>query len=138
MAQRATESMTVGAPPEVVYAVVTDVEHYADWVSDLKKVEVLERDAQGRPLEVEYRAAAYGRSTTYALRYDYAHAPEVLTWIQTRGDLTASLEGKYRFESTPEGTLVTYDLETSAEFFVDAVHAEYQGAVDNLKAELEG
>lgn len=111
MAQRATESMTVGAPPEVVYAVVTDVEHYADWVSDLKKVEVLERDAQGRPLEVEYRAAAFGRSTTYALRYDYSHAPEVLTWMQTHGDLTASLEGKYRFEPTPEGTLVTYDLE---------------------------
>lgn len=111
MAQRATESVVVGAPPDVVVAVVTDVEHYAEWVSDLKKVEVLERDAQGRPLEVEYRAAAFGRSTTYALRYDYSHSPEILSWYQTHGDLTASLKGQYRFESTPEGTKVTYDLE---------------------------
>jgi carbon monoxide dehydrogenase subunit G len=38
----------------------------------------------------------------------------------------------------PQSSIVSYDLETSAEFFVDAVHAEYQGAVDSLKAELEG
>jgi len=50
-----------------IYAVVTDFEHYADWVSDLKRIEVLTRDDQGRGLEVEFRAAAFGRSTTYTL-----------------------------------------------------------------------
>ncbi len=111
MAQRATETTIVNAPPEVVYGVVTDFEHYVDWVSDLKKIEVLERDAQGRPLEVEFRAAAFGRSTTYALHYDYSRAPEVLTWHQTSGDLTESLNGQYRFEPVAEGTRLTYDLE---------------------------
>jgi ribosome-associated toxin RatA of RatAB toxin-antitoxin module len=101
----------VNAPPEVVYRVVTDFEHYVDWVSDLKKIDVLERDAQGRPLEVEFRAAAFGRSTTYALHYDYSRAPDVLTWYQTSGDLTESLNGQYRFERIPEGTRLTYDLE---------------------------
>jgi ribosome-associated toxin RatA of RatAB toxin-antitoxin module len=109
--QRATESIAVSAPPEVVYRVVTDFEHYTDWVSDLKRIEVLERDATGRPLEVEFRAAAFGRSTTYALRYDYDRAPETLTWHQTSGDLTSSLDGEYRFEPQGEGTLLTYDLE---------------------------
>lgn len=111
MAQRATETTVVNAPPEVVYRVVTDFEHYVDWNSDLKKIDVLERDAQGRPLEVEFRAAAFGRSTTYALHYDYSRAPEVLTWHQTSGDLTESLNGQYRFEPDPEGTRLTYDLE---------------------------
>ncbi|HVB51071.1 MAG TPA: SRPBCC family protein [Acidimicrobiales bacterium] len=111
MTQRATESITVDAPPEVVYRVVTDFEHYADWVSDLKRIEVLERDALERPVEVEFRAAAFGRSTTYALHYDYARAPEILTWYQTRGDLTSTLIGQYRFEPTATGTLLTYDLE---------------------------
>jgi ribosome-associated toxin RatA of RatAB toxin-antitoxin module len=111
VAQRATETTVVNAPPEVVYRVVTDFEHYIDWVGDLKKIEVLERDAEGRPLEVEFRAAAFGRSTTYALRYDYSRAPEILTWHQTSGDLTESLNGQYRFEPIPEGTRVTYDLE---------------------------
>jgi len=109
--QRATESIAVNAPPGVVYEVVTDFEHYIDWVSDLKKIEVLERDARGRPLEVEFRAAAFGRSTTYALYYDYSRAPEVLTWHQTHGDLTSMLKGQYRFEASAGGTLLTYDLE---------------------------
>jgi len=109
--QRATESIVVNAPPEVVYRVVTDFEHYIDWVSDLKRIEVLERDATGRPLEIEFRAAAFGRSTTYALRYDYDRAPATLTWHQTSGDLTSSLEGEYRLEPHAAGTLLTYDLE---------------------------
>ena len=37
----------------------------------------------------------------------------------------------------PGSSRVTYDVDT-AEFLVDGVHAEYQGSVDNLKAELEG
>jgi ribosome-associated toxin RatA of RatAB toxin-antitoxin module len=103
--------MAVNAPPEVVYGVVTDFEHYTDWVSDLKKIDVLERDTLGRPLDVEFRAAAFGRSTTYALHYDYSRAPEVLTWFQTSGDLTSTLVGEYRFEPQGKGTLLTYDLE---------------------------
>jgi ribosome-associated toxin RatA of RatAB toxin-antitoxin module len=109
--QRATESTLVNAPPAVVYGVVTDFEHYMDWVSDLKRIDVLERDADGRPLEVEFRAAAFGRSTTYTLHYDYSRAPDVLAWHQSRGDLTSTLNGQYRFEPTPDGTLLTYDLE---------------------------
>ena len=111
MAQRATETIVVNAPPEVVYAVVTDFLDYAHWVSDLKDITILESDIAGRPLEVEFRAAAYGRSTTYALRYDYSRAPEQLNWSQTRGDITESLEGHYRFEPAGAGTKVTYDLE---------------------------
>lgn len=111
MTQRATESTLVNAPPLVVYGVVTDFEHYKDWVSDLKRIDVLERDADGRPLEVEFRAAAFGRSTTYTLHYDYSRAPDVLAWHQSRGDLTSTLNGQYRFEPAPGGTLLTYDLE---------------------------
>ena len=111
MTQRATESTVVHTSPDVVFRVVTDFERYAEWVEDLKRVDVVERDTLGRALEVEFRAAAFGRSTTYALRYDYDRAPEVLTWHQTHGDLTSTLSGQYRFEPVSEGTLLTYDLE---------------------------
>ena len=76
MRQRATESIVVNAPPQDVFSVVIDVERYGEWVSEVKSIEVIERDAVGRPLEVEFRAAAFGRSTTYALRYDYGRAPD--------------------------------------------------------------
>lgn len=113
MSQRATASIVVSATPAAVYEVVTDFERYAEWVRELKRVEVVERDSSGRALEVEFRAAAFGRSTTYALRYDYAHAPEALAWHQTRGDITEFLAGQYRFEPLGEGTRVTYDLEVA-------------------------
>ncbi len=101
----------MNASPTTVYGVVTDFANYAHWVSDLKRIEVLERDTDGRALEVEFRAAAFGRSTTYALRYDYSRAPEILSWHQTHGDLTETLQGQYRFERVGDATRVTYDLE---------------------------
>jgi ribosome-associated toxin RatA of RatAB toxin-antitoxin module len=101
----------VNASPETIYAVVTDFEHYADWVSDLKRIEVVTRDDQGRALEVEFRAAAFGRSTTYTLHYDYARAPSELNWRQIQGDLTETLNGRYLFEAIGDETKVTYDLE---------------------------
>jgi ribosome-associated toxin RatA of RatAB toxin-antitoxin module len=109
--QRATESITINASPETIYAVVTDFEHYADWVSDLKRIEVLTRDDQGRGLEVEFRAAAFGRSTTYTLRYEYDKAPGELSWRQVQGDLTEALNGRYCFVADGDDTKVTYDLE---------------------------
>ena len=111
MAQRATETITVDAPPQRVYDVVTDFEHYDAWVSDLKRIDVLTRDELGRALEVEFRAAAFGRSTTYTLHYDYSHAPQQLSWHQIKGDLTETLNGQYRFEADGDETRVTYDLE---------------------------
>ena len=111
MTPRATESITVNAAPETIYEVVTDFEHYADWVTDLKRIEVVTRDDQGRALEVEFRAAAFGRSTIYTLHYDYAKAPGELSWRQVQGDLTKTLNGRYRFESDGDETKVTYDLE---------------------------
>jgi len=108
---RATESITVNAAPATIYEVVTDFEHYADWVSDLKRIEIVSRDEQGRAVEVEFRAAAFGRSTTYTLHYDYAQAPTELSWRQIQGDLTETLNGRYRFEPDGDETKVTYDLE---------------------------
>lgn len=113
MVQRATQSIVVAAAPSVVYSVVADFDRYAEWVSDLKSIDVLEHDADGRALEVAFRAAAFGRSTHYRLRYDYSCAPESLSWHQTSGDVTAMLNGCYRFVPVDGGerTNVTYDLE---------------------------
>jgi ribosome-associated toxin RatA of RatAB toxin-antitoxin module len=108
--QRATESILINATPLRVYEVVTNFSAYLDWVSDLKAITVLEHDSDGRGLEVTYRAAAFGRSTTYTLRYDYSRAPQYVRWHQVEGDLTSELSGQYRFEERDGQTVVTYDL----------------------------
>jgi hypothetical protein len=94
--------------------VLTDFDGYPTWAADLKSADVVARDSEGRPLEVAFRVAAMGRSTSYTLRYDYGQAPRVLAWRQVRGDITRKLDGSY--ELAPAGgdsdrTLVTYHLE---------------------------
>jgi hypothetical protein len=49
---------------------------------------------------------------------------------QINGTLTITPEADDR-------SLVTYDVETN-DFLLEGTHAEYQGAIDHLKAELEG
>ena len=111
MGQRATETIVVAASPETVYAVAADFANYPSWVADLKSVAILETDGEGRPAVVEFRAAAFGRTSTYSLRYNYDLAPGVLSWSQHHGDLTTKLNGLYRFDAVADGTEVTYELD---------------------------
>ena len=112
MAEVATERMTVSATPERCFAVSSDLDAYPQWAADIKEVTVHDRDDQGRPQLVTFRAAAFGRSTSYTLAYDYSAAPNVLSWVQTRGDITSKLDGSYVFEPAANGgTEVTYHLE---------------------------
>ena len=113
MADQATEHMSVSASPERCFAVVADIERYAEWAADIKEIVVEERDDEGRPLLVTFRAAAFGRSTSYTLRYDFSEAPHILSWKLTKGDITSKLDGSYVFDPGEggSGTQVTYHLE---------------------------
>ena len=112
MAEQATERTTIGAPPDVVYATALDIERYPEWAQDIKEATVVERDDEGRPLRVRFRAAAMGHSARYVLAYDHADAPKRLAWILEQGDIVRKLDGEYVFEPSADGgTDVTYHLE---------------------------
>lgn len=112
MAEQATERMVVTASPDQCFAVSSDIDAYPGWAVDIKEVTVLERDELGRATSVTFRAAAFGRSTSYTLAYDYSEAPRVLSWVQTQGDITSKLDGRYEFDVLEDGrTQVTYHLE---------------------------
>jgi YD repeat-containing protein len=111
VAEQATEHVSVAAPPEKCFAVAADLEHYPEWAADIKEVTITERDAVGRPLSVNFRTAAFGRSTSYTLAYDYDEAPRILAWKLTKGDITSKLDGCYIFdEDESGGTDITYHL----------------------------
>lgn len=111
MQEQATDRMIVRASLERCLEVALDIERYPEWAADIKEVEVLARDAEGRPERARFRAAAFGRSTTYTLVYDHSGAPELLSWNLEEGDLTRVLDGWYIFESVDGGdTEVTYHL----------------------------
>ena len=111
MTDRVTEHTTIAAPPEIVRAVLLDFPAYPEWAKDLKSVEVVTTDDQGRGFDVRYRAAGMGRSTSYTLRYDYSD-PARVAWKLTTGDVTRKLDGHYELaESADGGTAVSYELE---------------------------
>lgn len=110
MAEHGSERIRVDASTERCFAVVIDFERYPEWARDVKKAEILERDAEGRGHHVEFRAAALGKSFTYVLEYDYGDAPNSISWKLVRGEMLRLLDGEYRFEPYGAGTRVHYDL----------------------------
>jgi ribosome-associated toxin RatA of RatAB toxin-antitoxin module len=105
------ERMIIRSSPTDCYEVLIDFDRYPEWAADIKAVSVEERDAQGRAVLVTFRAAAFGRSTSYTLSYDYSGAPRRLSWVQVGGDLTRRLDGYYDIEAAGEGdSEVTYRL----------------------------
>jgi ribosome-associated toxin RatA of RatAB toxin-antitoxin module len=115
LADQATQVIVIDAPPQACFDVATDFERYPDWAGDVKEVTVIERDPEGRGVLVQFRTAAFGRSTSYTLRYDYSEAPNALSWVEVEGDLTSRLDGTYVFAETAAvsrpATEVTYHLE---------------------------
>jgi uncharacterized membrane protein len=143
MMDAAHQEATISATPEELWAVLVEFERYPTWARDLKQVDVLERDAEGRGVEVQFRAAAMGRSTTYVLRYDHSEAPDRLPWKLVRGDIMRRLDGEYRFEIVDGGlTKVVYELEVELMIplpgFVKrrAEHKIMHTALDELRAAL--
>lgn len=111
MAEQASQTFTIAAAPERVWAIATEFERYPEWAKDVKDVVVRRRDEQGRAVEVEFRASALGRSTHYTLSYDYSQAPNALVWHIVRGDIMRTIDGAYHFSATADGgTEVRYDL----------------------------
>jgi ribosome-associated toxin RatA of RatAB toxin-antitoxin module len=110
VAEQVSERIHIDAPPERTYEVATDYERYPEWAKDVKQANVLKRDAEGRGAEVEYRAAAFGRSTRYVLQYDYSQAPAAFSWTLVEGEMVRTIDGTYRFDQDGDGTRVSYDL----------------------------
>jgi ribosome-associated toxin RatA of RatAB toxin-antitoxin module len=104
------ERMIIRASPDECFGILTDFERYPEWSADIKAVHVLEKDGEGRGTKVMFRAAAFGRSTSLTLAYDYGAAPDELSWSQVQGDLTRRYDGRYSFDPAGEETEVTYQL----------------------------
>jgi uncharacterized membrane protein len=110
MADEARESIHIEATPDRCYAVAIAFERYPEWATDVKEVEVLERDSEGRGTQVRYEISALGKTIGYVLAYDYAEAPGGFAWRLEKADLLRRLDGAYRFDAASGGTRVGYVL----------------------------
>jgi len=110
MVDSGSDSIVVAAPIEACLAVASDFERYPEWARDVKQATVRERDSEGRPTVVEYRASALGRSTHFTLRYVHSQLPDRLSWSMIDGDIMRSITGSYAFMTVEGGTRVEYTL----------------------------
>jgi ribosome-associated toxin RatA of RatAB toxin-antitoxin module len=108
MPEQTTSSIVIDAAPEQVMAVIVDFEDYPAWVQGMKKVEVVQRDTDGRAEQVHFDLDA-GIKDAYTLAYDYVD-PHTLRWNLVDGKLLRSMDGAYELTPSGSGTQVTYRL----------------------------
>jgi hypothetical protein len=95
---------------ERCWALVSDLEHAAHWQRTLESVEVLERDAEGRPVICETVNDA--KLTKIRVRVAVEYEPIVaVRFRQLESDDLDAMEGGWRLEEVgPELTRATYFL----------------------------
>jgi len=107
---RGEKTVEIDAPVQRCYDIASDIEHAAEWQGSLKDVEVLSRDAQGRPELVETVSDAKVKDVRTRLRFSY-EPPGAIRWKQEKGDVKA-LDGWWTLEDLGDGrTRASYGLD---------------------------
>jgi len=103
-------SVEIDAPIQKVFDIAADIEGSVSWMGAMKDVEVLEKDADGRPKLVETVNDAKVKTVKTKLSFTY-NAPTEIRWRQEKGDVK-SLDGRWQLEDLGgDRTRATYALE---------------------------
>jgi hypothetical protein len=95
---------------ERCWALAQDVEHAPDWQQGLERLEVLERDANGRPLLCDTLSDAKFTKVRCRVRFEY-HPPLRVSWSMVSSEDIDAMEGSWELEQLGDSaTRVTYAL----------------------------
>ena len=110
MADLASSTITIAAPPEQVLAVIADIGRYPEWTGQIKSVDVLETDAEGRPGRARFVMDAGALKDEYVLAYVWN--PTGVSWeLVGKSSVQKSQVGSYTLAAAGTGsTEVTYRL----------------------------
>jgi ribosome-associated toxin RatA of RatAB toxin-antitoxin module len=110
MAEQTTSSIAIAASPERVLAVIADFAAYPEWASQVKTVEILETDDDGRARQVRFTMDAGPIKDSYTLAYDWAPDGMSVSWHLVKGQMQRAQEGSYTLVGDADATTVTYAL----------------------------
>lgn len=110
MADRTEGSIEIGADAPAIMAVIADYEAYPLWANGVKKVEVLERDGEGRGKRVHFEVSQGPVKADYTLEYDYAAGSAGVSWTFVEGRGLRDIAGEYVLEGEGRKTKVIYRL----------------------------
>jgi ribosome-associated toxin RatA of RatAB toxin-antitoxin module len=141
--EHGTVTVEIAATPEELFAIVTDLDSYPEWVDGVQSVEIHETDDGGLPLRSTMTIDVKVRTVTYTLGYEFEY-PTLLSWVSEPGGDVRHIEGSYRFEPLDDNTTsVTYELSIDPGFPVPgfmlrkAQKAIIAAALDGLRAQVE-
>lgn len=109
MSDAVSDRIEINAPPQAVMDVIFDIEAYPQWQNDVREVEVLERDDEGRAARARFVVDARMFTAVYTL--DYTYDTDGVSWGLVSSDQLRQLDGSYRVAGGTDGTTtVTYEV----------------------------
>ncbi len=110
MADSTTATISVGAPPAGIMAVIADFAAYPEWASGIRSADVLERGGSGLASRVRFQLDAGPVRDSYVLQYQWDGDAGVRWDLAEPGSVIAGMAGGYALAGQGGQTTVTYDL----------------------------
>jgi ribosome-associated toxin RatA of RatAB toxin-antitoxin module len=111
MSDKSVSTVIIDAPLADVEAALFAIDAYPEWLSSIKKSEVLERDASQRATKAKLSIDAGMMKDRVTLDYDWSQAPSALSFSLDEADLLTQMDGTYILKSIDaDSTQVTYEL----------------------------
>ncbi|MGW2561212.1 SRPBCC family protein [Streptomyces sp. NPDC001514] len=111
MAEHTSSSITIDAAPADVMGVISDFARYPEWTGEVQETEVLEKDDQGRAVQVRLVLDAGAIKDDHTLAYTWTGENQV-SWTLVKSQMLRALDGSYTLAPVGGGerTEVTYQL----------------------------
>ena len=122
MSEKSSSTIVIDAPLADVQAALFDIATYPEWLTSIKKADVLESDDQGRALKAKLSIDAGMMKDRVTLDYDWSAAPASLSFTMDEADLLTQMDGTYFIKALDEdSTHVTYELTVAVSLPVPAM-----------------
>ena len=122
MSEKSTATVLIDAPLADVQEALFSVGAYPEWLSSIKKAEVLESDSVGQVLKAKLSIDAGMMKDRVTLDYDWSAAPSALSFTLDEADLLTQMDGTYILKAIDSDTTqVTYELTVAVSLPVPAM-----------------
>ncbi len=111
MSEKSVSTVIIDAPLADVQAALFEIGEYPEWLSSIKKADVIERDGENRVIKAKLAIDAGMMKDRVTLDYDWSAAPAALSFTMDEADLLTQMDGTYSLKAIDaDSTQVTYEL----------------------------